>query len=47
VVAEQQQLHLTGAEAVLALEALKARVTSERDLELTLSWRLLRKGTQL
>lgn len=47
VVAEQQQLHLSGAEAVSALEALKARVTSERDLELTLSWRLLRKGTQL
>jgi hypothetical protein len=47
VVAEKQQLHLTGAEAVLALDELKARVTSERDLELTLSWRLQRKGTQL
>jgi len=47
VVAEKQQLHLTGAEAVAALEELKARMTSERDLELTLSWRLQRKGTQL
>ena len=47
VVAEKQQLHLTGAEAVAALDELKARVTSERDLELTLSWRLQRKGTQL
>jgi hypothetical protein len=47
VVAEKQQLHLTGADAVAALEELKARVTSERDLELTLSWRLQRKGTQL
>jgi hypothetical protein len=47
VVAEKQQLNLTAAEAVAALEELKARVTSERDLELTLSWRLQRKGTQL
>ena len=47
VVAEKQQLHLMGAEAVAALEELKARITSERDLELTLSWRLQRKGTQL
>ena len=47
VVAEKQQLHLSGAEAVAALEELKARMTSERDLELTLSWRLQRKGTQL
>lgn len=47
VVDEKQQLHLTGAEAVAALDELKARVTSERDLELTLSWRLQRKGTQL
>jgi hypothetical protein len=47
VVAEKEQLHLTGAEAVAALDELKARVTSERDLELTLSWRLQRKGTQL
>ena len=47
VVAEKQQLHLSGAEAVAALDELKARVISERDLELTLSWRLQRKGTQL
>ena len=46
VVDEKQQLHLRGAEAVAALDELKARVTSERDLELTLSWRLQRKGTQ-
>lgn len=46
VVAEKQQLHLSGAEAVAALDELRARVTSERDLELTLSWRLQRKGTQ-
>ncbi|MCW5238064.1 phage resistance protein [Verminephrobacter eiseniae] len=46
VVAEKQQLHLSGAQAVAALEELKARITSERDLELTLSWRLQRKGTQ-
>ncbi len=47
VVAEKQQLHLTGEAAVAALDELKARVTSERDLELTLSWRLQRKGTRL
>ena len=47
VVAEKQQLHLSGAEAMAALDDLKARMTSERDLELTLSWRLQRKGTQL
>jgi hypothetical protein len=46
VVAEKQQLHLTCAEAVAALDDLKARVISERDLELTLSWRLQRKGIQ-
>lgn len=46
VVAEEVQQNLSGADAVNALEALKARVTSERDLELTLSWRLQRKGTQ-
>ena len=46
VVAEKQQLHLTGAEAMAALDDLKARMASERDLELTLSWRLQRKGTQ-
>ncbi len=47
VVAEKQQLHLSGAEAMAALDELKARMSSERDLELTLSWRLQRKGTQL
>jgi len=47
VVAEKQQLHLTGVAALVALDELKARMTSERDLELTLSWRLQRKGTQL
>jgi hypothetical protein len=46
VVAEQQNMHFKGADAVAALEALKARVASEQDLELTLSWRLQRKGTQ-
>ena len=47
LVEEKQQLHLSGAAAVAALDDLKARVTSERDLELTLSWRLQRKGTKL
>jgi hypothetical protein len=32
---------------VAALDELKARVTSDHGLELTLSWRLQRKGTQL
>ena len=47
LVEEKQQLHLSGEAAVAALDDLKARVTSERDLELTLSWRLQRKGTKL
>lgn len=47
VVDEKQQLHLSGAAAVSALDELKTLVTSERDLELTLSWRVQRKGTQL
>ena len=47
VIAEKQQLNLTADAAVAALEELRARVTSERDLELTLSWRLQRKGTRL
>lgn len=47
VVDEKQQLHLIGAAAVSALDELKTLVTSERDLELTLSWRVQRKGTQL
>jgi hypothetical protein len=46
VVAEEQQLHLSGAEAVAALDELKTRITNEQDLELLLSWRLQRKGTQ-
>lgn len=45
--AEKQQLHLSGDAAIEALDELKARMASERDLELTLSWRLQRKGTRL
>ena len=41
---EQQQLHLTGTAAAAALDDLKARMADDRDLELTLSWRLQRKG---
>jgi hypothetical protein len=47
VVDERQQLHLSGAAAVTELDALKMLITSERDLELTLSWRVQRKGTKL
>ena len=47
VVAQSESLTLSSSEAIAALDELKARVTSERDLELTLSWRLQRKGTQL
>ena len=47
VVDEKQQLHLSGAAAVTALDELKTLVTSERDLELTLSWRVQRKSTKL
>jgi len=43
---EKQQLHLTGVAALEALDELKARMASERDLELTISWRLQRKGTR-
>jgi hypothetical protein len=46
VVEEKQALHLTGAAAEAALDDLKARLARDRDLELTLSWRLERKGTQ-
>lgn len=46
VVAEKTQEHLNTADAVAALDDLKARLNSERDLELTISWRLQRKGTQ-
>lgn len=47
IVDERQELHLSGTDAVAELEELKARVANDRDLELTLSWRLRRKGTQL
>lgn len=47
VLAEEQQLNLSGGAALAALEKLKTLVASERDLELTLSWRVQRKGTQL
>jgi hypothetical protein len=47
LVEEKQALHLTGAEAVAELDDLKARIARDRDLELTLSWRLERKGTKL
>ena len=47
VVEEKQALHLTGAAAVAELDDLKARIARDRDLELTLSWRLERKGTKL
>lgn len=47
IVEEKQQLHLTGAAAAAALDDLKARMAKDQDLELTLSWRLQRKGTQL
>ena len=43
----KQALHLTGADAVAELDDLKARIARDRDLELTLSWRLERKGTKL
>jgi len=46
IVEEKQQLHLTGAAAAAALDNLKARMAKDQDLELTLSWRLQRKGTQ-
>ncbi len=47
VIEEKQQLHLSGAAATAALDDLKARIAKDQDLELTLSWRLQRKGTQL
>ena len=47
IVEEKQQLHLSGDAAAAALDDLKARMARDRDLELTLSWRLQRKGTQL
>jgi len=47
LVEEKQALHLTGAAAVAELDDLKFRIARDRDLELTLSWRLERKGTKL
>ena len=47
LVEEKQALHLSGAAAMAELENLKARIAGDRDLELTLSWRLERKGTTL
>jgi len=47
LVEERQALHLTGAAAEAALDDIKVRMTRERDLELTLSWRIERKGTKL
>ena len=44
LVDEQLQLHLSGAAAAAALDDLKARLADDRNLELTLSWRLQRKG---
>ncbi len=46
VVDEQQAVHLSGAAAAAQLDDLKARMARDRDLELTLSWRLERKGTK-
>jgi hypothetical protein len=46
LVEEKQALHLSGAAAMATLDELRARVAGERDLELTLSWRLERKGTR-
>ena len=46
LVEEKQALHLSGAAALAELDDLKARMARERDLELTLSWRLERKGTK-
>lgn len=47
VIEEKQQLHLSGTAAAATLDDLKARLAKDEDLELTLSWRLQRKGTQL
>jgi hypothetical protein len=47
LVEEKQAVHLSGAAAVEQLEDLKTRLARDRDLELTLSWRLERKGTKL
>jgi hypothetical protein len=44
VVEERQQLQLNGIEAVRTLDALRKLVATEQGLELTLSYRLVRKG---
>jgi hypothetical protein len=46
LVEERQALHLSGEAALAQLDELKARVARDRDLELTLSWRIERKGTK-
>ena len=46
LVEERHQLHLRGTAAAAALDELKARLASEQDLELTLTWQLQRKGTR-
>lgn len=47
LVEERQAVHLTGATAMAELDKLKSRLARDRDLELTLSWRLERKSTKL
>lgn len=47
IIEEKQQLRLSGDAAATALENLKSRMAQDHDLELMLSWRLQRKGTQL
>lgn len=46
LVEEAQRSQLSGTAATEALDALKTRMSREHDLELTLSWRLERKGTR-
>jgi hypothetical protein len=46
LVEEAQCSQLSGTAAAEALDALKTRMAREHDLELTLSWRLERKGTR-
>jgi hypothetical protein len=46
VVAERQIIQFSGDAAVEAVEELKSLLNSEPNLELTLTWRLRRKGTQ-
>ena len=47
IIEEKQELRLSGHAAATALENLKSRLAEDHDLELMLSWRLQRKGTQL